>query len=344
MKIAVFVPALVNKGPVIVAQHLVKGLLSIGYRPDIIYFDKLDELDFLGCETKSVRSNLIEWDSYDVIHTHGLRPDIYMALFKHRISGTLVSTQHNYIFEDLSLQYGKVIAFLAGVIWLIALRRFTKVVVFTNDMKRYYQRYLSNKSIFVVPNGLDINRVNVSSLNVYNEIISFRQSYPLIISLGSLIPRKNYSFVIGLSELMPEYRFLIVGDGPDHEKLTLEINNKNLQERVKIIKGFSDARQLLQLADCHLMASKSEGFPLVFVEACFFGVPTVTNPLPFITESFENYDNYCFKTDDITSAARTIQHVINNHTHLKKDVTDLYCNKLSHTMMTNEYVSVYFRP
>lgn len=82
MKIAFLLPSLANKAPIIVANELVRLLLEKGHSCDVYYFDDICELPF-ACSTYRVNFfSKIDFASYDIIHSHGLRPDLYMGSSK----------------------------------------------------------------------------------------------------------------------------------------------------------------------------------------------------------------------------------------------------------------------
>ena len=82
MKIAIIIPSLAQKGPIIIAYELVKGLLSYGHNVSVFYFDNIIELHF-PCEVNKIK--LYEFwkiKGFDIIHTHCLRPDIFGFISK----------------------------------------------------------------------------------------------------------------------------------------------------------------------------------------------------------------------------------------------------------------------
>ena len=82
MNIAYIIPKRINAGPILVVQELVKQMILHGHSCIVFYFDEGQEINFL-CSTKKISfSQRIDFNSYDIIHTHGLRPDLYIFLHK----------------------------------------------------------------------------------------------------------------------------------------------------------------------------------------------------------------------------------------------------------------------
>ncbi len=110
MKIAFIVPSLLKKGPIIVVKDIVDNLVENDFIKEIVvfYFDEKVEVDF-PCRTKRVTfKDKIDFDYFDIIHSHMLRPDLY--LFKNKIFGNIkkakiISTLHQYNYINLQFSY-----------------------------------------------------------------------------------------------------------------------------------------------------------------------------------------------------------------------------------------------
>lgn len=70
-----------------------------------------------------------------------------------------------------------------------------------------------------------------------------------------------------------DYLVLIVGDGPDSERLKQTVHDLNLQDQVRLLGWSDDANSLYPALDLLLIPSRSEGVPLVMLEALSLGVP-----------------------------------------------------------------------
>ena len=82
MKVAFIVSRLVNLGPVLVVRDLVVGLKQENIDCTVFYFDEEKEIS-MDCDTYRISFfEKIDFDAYDIIHSHGIRPDAY--LYWHR--------------------------------------------------------------------------------------------------------------------------------------------------------------------------------------------------------------------------------------------------------------------
>jgi glycosyltransferase involved in cell wall biosynthesis len=106
-------------------------------------------------------------------------------------------------------------------------------------------------------------------------------SEPLVVYAGRHIPEKRVPALLpAIAEARrraPELRYLILGDGPERERVLELIDELALAEVVEA-PGFVPAERVqhaLQHAACLALPSKREGYGLVVVEAAAYGTPSV---------------------------------------------------------------------
>jgi len=139
--------------------------------------------------------------------------------------------------------------------------------------QRELQR-LGAKEVQVVPNGIDwqkINRVHPSA----------RQSD--IIYAGRLIEHKNVDLLIkALKKVkadLPDVKALIVGDGPEMEKLKSLAQELELEKNVEFcgfLEDYNEALALMKSSRIFVSPSTREGFGMAALEANACGLPVVT--------------------------------------------------------------------
>lgn len=97
----------------------------------------------------------------------------------------------------------------------------------------------------------------------------------LIVWAGRMVPVKNVELlaaVIRQVSLQSRLRFIVVGDGPEREKLESLTNNC---QNVRSIGWSTDMPRVWAAADIALVTSKNEGTPSALIEAMAAGVPFV---------------------------------------------------------------------
>ena len=145
------------------------------------------------------------------------------------------------------------------------------------------------RKITVVPNGTDVERFS----GVTEEHCSdFRQRYqiatdsPLIGTVCRLVSRKGIDTVLkalpGVIQRFPNLTYIVVGHGPDKERLSALVTMLNLTQHVRFLGKipFQDLVPAYATLDCFVMPARQEGasvegFGLVFTEASACGVPVI---------------------------------------------------------------------
>jgi glycosyltransferase involved in cell wall biosynthesis len=112
----------------------------------------------------------------------------------------------------------------------------------------------------------------------------------IVVSIGRLINQmKGYSYLIEAiyclkSQFGDSSVLIIVGDGPDKRMLEDQVKTLNLEEQVKFIGEQYTISEFLKKTDVFLLASVSEGFPNVLLEAMSFSKPVVATRIGGIPE------------------------------------------------------------
>jgi glycosyltransferase involved in cell wall biosynthesis len=101
-----------------------------------------------------------------------------------------------------------------------------------------------------------------------------------LLSVGNLVAVKCQDKIISLLTKFDDVQLYIVGDGPLEQQLKAQVQQLNLTQRVHFI-GYQSQAQLRQhytAADCMVLASNSEGWANVLLEAMACGCPVVATP------------------------------------------------------------------
>ncbi len=124
-----------------------------------------------------------------------------------------------------------------------------------------------------------------------------------LMTLGRLIPRKGQDRVIEALALLapshPELRYLIVGRGPDEQRLRALARRLRVTERVHFV-GFApkpDLEALWQQADLLVMPARTErggdteGYGLCFLEAGARGLPVLAGRSAGVVSAVQSGEN-----------------------------------------------------
>jgi glycosyltransferase involved in cell wall biosynthesis len=107
----------------------------------------------------------------------------------------------------------------------------------------------------------------------------------VILTVTRLAPQKNLGMVLDIAAAVrnrPDLRFVVVGDGPERDKLQRRITNEWLQ--VRLLGQSDDIGSLLAASDLALLTSAWEARALVAQEALLAGLPLVSTRVGGINE------------------------------------------------------------
>jgi teichuronic acid biosynthesis glycosyltransferase TuaC len=104
---------------------------------------------------------------------------------------------------------------------------------------------------------------------------------PLLISVGLLIERKGHHRTIEAMTRLPEFELIIVGEGPERDRLNGLIARLGLGDRVRLLgaRPHAELPSLYGAADASVLASSREGWANVLLESMACGTPVVASPI-----------------------------------------------------------------
>lgn len=308
MKIAYIVPSLANKGPIIVVKELVEQMVLNGHSCTVLYFDDIIELDF-DCEIKRISfPEKINFLKFDIIHSHGFRPDWYLFKTKKEKNGktTFISTLHNYIFRDLYYQYNVLVSIFFGVLWLIILRKQDKIITLSQDALTYYKKFLPYEKLTYAYNTRNIDTSKSLSTEEHKELKDFKGNKILIGVNALLTRRKGVDVLIKCLVQLPNHRLFILGDGKERKKLEKLATKLNVRNQCFFAGYRKDGYRYIPFYDIFALPSRSEGFPLSLLEAAFLGKTSIASNLPIIKETFTKDEIFFIDIKQMESVTKSI--------------------------------------
>src|SRR6266404_7860896 len=137
---------------------------------------------------------------------------------------------------------------------------------------------------FILPNCVDLDRFQPQRRDTALVARYGLESSKVIMTVGRLAAQERYKGFDEVIDLMPKFlerfpalKYLVVGDGPDRERLEAKAAALGLSENV-VFTGYvpeSEKVAHYNLADAYVMPSLGEGFGIVLIEAAACGVPVV---------------------------------------------------------------------
>lgn len=127
--------------------------------------------------------------------------------------------------------------------------------------------------MITVHNGISTDEFRYSEFyrQELREELGLAPDCPLILAVGRLYEAKDYPTLLAalgrLGPDAPDFRVLIVGDGPLRARLVAQAEALGLAGRLRFLGVRSDVARLMTAADIFVLSSAWEGFGLVVAEA-----------------------------------------------------------------------------
>ncbi len=140
---------------------------------------------------------------------------------------------------------------------------------------------VSSDKITVIPNGVDTGKFHPTDMSLARNRLNLPPDKRIVLSVGSLIPRKGYHVLMeGMPEVVesrPDIVLYIIGEGPFRKELEAQIRRLKLSGKV-VLTGEIPNGELAtwyNAADVFCLASSREGWANVLMEAMACGCPAV---------------------------------------------------------------------
>ena len=200
-------------------------------------------------------------------------------------------------------------------------RNASVVVACSEGLRELAQETDTDVKMDVIPDGLDLARFKPRSPPVTAEREQ-RNACPKkvqILTIGRLIPRKGFQFLIrALPQIIEKaahnFEIEIVGDGPYHGELLKLAKKLGVAVHIHFAGSvpYSELPQKYQDADIFILPSLAEGMPLVVLEAMGTGLPIVASRVQGIDELVvEGVNGALFDPGDVDGLASSLIKLIN---------------------------------
>jgi glycosyltransferase involved in cell wall biosynthesis len=282
------------------------------------------------------------FNDYDIIHTNGIRPDLFAYLNRKKIR-IHISTIHNFVFEDLKFSYNRFVSVFFGTIWLLLWKRADRLVCVSKIMREYYAKWYSLPTLEVIYNGItEIDKSFAPDKNVIVAMQNFHsRGLKVLGSAAILTKRKGIEQALHLIAGDGRLALVIIGDGKERPDLLRLTKKLKITDRC-LFTGFKEnAVSYFSYFDFFIMPSRSEGFGLALIEAAQQMIPIICSNLKVFNELFNTEEVTFFELDNLTSLSDALQISLENG----KEKADLaykrYLNHYTASRMAMQYYDLY---
>lgn len=139
-----------------------------------------------------------------------------------------------------------------------------------------------------------------------------------LLSIGSIVPRKGYDVLIAALSTLADlpWRLTIAGDRTRDAnaaaRLDADIERHKLGDRIEVLGAVSDGTiaELYSQSDVFVLASRFEGYGMVFTEALAHGLPVIGTTGGAIPETVPKDAGLLVPPDDTVALAQALRDVI----------------------------------
>lgn len=210
----------------------------------------------------------------DALVCHGYKADLLGWIAARRVGVPVISVSRGWTGHTRKVRLNEALD-------RRILRRMDRVVCVSEGQSAKVQRAgIRADRIRVIRNAIDPSRFRKDSQGGRALRGLFRVPVDqIVIAAGRLSPEKGFDQLVQAARLVtvqsPATGFVLVGKGPDREKLEHQVRAAGLADRF-VFAGFrSDVDELIREAAILAQSSLTEGMPNVVLEACAAGVPVV---------------------------------------------------------------------
>lgn len=266
----------------------------------------------------------------DIVHLNSSKAGVLGALAaKYCNIKKIIYTVHGLVSnEPLSALRKKFYSFAE---WLSAKFKTHLICVSAFDKQSLLAHKITKANkIHVIHNGLDLANLKFLSKKEAQEKLDKIITYTLkpaeaspilgrqlVGTVANFYPTKGLIYLIEaareLYSILPELKFIIIGDGPQRRQLTELIGSYQLQDTVYLTGIIPAASQYLKAFDLFVLPSVKEGLSYTLIEAQAAGLPIITTSVGGNPEIVtHDTSGLIIPPGDFHSLAENIINLINN--------------------------------
>lgn len=217
---------------------------------------------------------LIDEVNADIVHTHDFRSNMFGLLAAKLRRKPIVTTIHGWIANDVK---GKLYVTADKAV----LRFFDHIITVSERTRDLAEAaWISRRKLTVIPNALMLDRYQPNRHDdSFRREIGVNADTLLVANIGRLSPEKGQMEFLQAARVLAErgenIKFILIGIGPDQEKLEQYVAQHSLGEAV-VFAGFrQDMIGVYNSLDLVVQSSYTEGMPNVVLEALLMEVPVI---------------------------------------------------------------------
>ena len=223
---------------------------------------------------RHVRALVRDGQTFDLIDAHYFYPDgVAAAWLAHRLRIPIVITARGSDLNQIAPNY----PFVRRMIKQTAALADGLITVCQALKDVLVDLGIPEARIEVLRNGVDLRLFRPLDRSIVRQ--ELRLTRPTLVSVGQLISRKGHDVAIGAVAELPGVDLLIVGEGPERQRLEAVAARLGVGDRVRFLGSLphQDLPSVYGAADALILASSREGWANVLLEAMACGTPVIAS-------------------------------------------------------------------
>lgn len=247
-------------------------------------------------------------DGFDVLHTHGYKANIMIAgLPRGTRKMPVIATLHGWTGTRLLSRIGAYEA-----LERLVLRRAESVVAVSNRMVEQWRldsRY--GDRLRVIHNGIPAASPGRGGAPCPARVKDFVDDRKSIFAAGRLSPEKGFDVLIDALALVRskgvDVCLVLAGEGREKEGLLGRVRDLGIESAVLMPGYVKNVRNLMAYFDVVAIPSRTEGLPIVLLEALMNGIPVAATAVGEMPIVMQNCDaGACVEPHDADSLANRL--------------------------------------
>lgn len=242
----------------------------------------------------------------DVVHTHVYHADVVGYLAARRARIPIVATVHGLTGGDRKNRFYQ---------WLDAkfLRRFDAVLCVSQLLRNIMlDAGCSEERVHVVPNP--VAATSSAGAEAARNALCLPAERRAVGWIGRLSVEKGADLFVRTIARIPPPRPLgvLIGAGPESERVAQLAMDLGVRDDIHFAGARPDAADLIRAFDAVVLSSRTEGLPMVLLEALAAGVPVAAFSVGGIPDAVDESTAWLAPAEDVGALATTIQSVLRN--------------------------------
>ncbi len=219
---------------------------------------------------------------------------------------------------------------LVGFFGRLAMRSANYIQVISSFLRDFVRKRGVSCPIEVVPNGVDLDifgaQYTLSEIKAIRSNLGIKDEY-VVITTSRLVHKNGIDILIEavaeFKKRRPNIKCLIIGDGPEFDKLKAQSRKLKVDNNVLFLGQVphKDLPLYLKISDVFVRPSRSEGLGNSFLEAMMAGIPIIGTSVGGIVDFLRDEETgFYVAVDNCIDLSNKISYVVGNPDLRKKVV------------------------